>query len=122
MTKIIKDSGMLRNIIDCCAVAHLKTVNFNSIFEDYLRSPEHLKLQSFHLPVKIRSCLAPDLLNIKGSEVHLKKTLMNLVSNAAEPQPDGGAVEIYGQSASVCTPQRLRGTAPGGLCCAHGQG
>ena len=35
-----------------------------------------------------------DLLNISGSPVHLSKTLMNLVSNAAEAMPEGGTILI----------------------------
>jgi CheY-like chemotaxis protein len=34
------------------------------------------------------------LLNVEGSSVHLFKTLMNLVSNAAEAMPDGGDLFI----------------------------
>ncbi|MGD9367768.1 MAG: ATP-binding protein, partial [Desulfobacteraceae bacterium] len=43
----------------------------------------------------------PALLNIKGSAVHLKKTIMNLVSNAAEALPDGGRVEIRTENRSM---------------------
>jgi len=38
--------------------------------------------------------LDPGLMQIKGSPVHLKKSLMNLVINAMEAQPRGGAVRI----------------------------
>jgi len=38
--------------------------------------------------------LASDLMNIKGSTVHLKKTVMNLIINAAEAQPQEGVVTI----------------------------
>ena len=38
--------------------------------------------------------LEPNLLNMMGSPVHLEKTIMNLVSNAAEAMPDGGPVIV----------------------------
>jgi CheY-like chemotaxis protein len=38
--------------------------------------------------------LAEDLLNISGSEVHLSKCLMNLVSNAVDSLPGGGHIII----------------------------
>jgi CheY-like chemotaxis protein len=38
--------------------------------------------------------MGEDLLNIVGSPVHLEKTVMNLVSNAAEAMPKGGTLMI----------------------------
>jgi CheY-like chemotaxis protein len=38
--------------------------------------------------------LAPDLMNMIGSPVHLSKTIMNLVSNAAEAMPRGGDITV----------------------------
>ncbi|MDM7919431.1 MAG: PAS domain S-box protein, partial [Methanosarcina sp.] len=69
-----------------------KTVNLNDIIKEYLESPEFEKLMSYHSSVKIATKLEKDLLNIKGSPIHLTKTVMNLVSNAAEALPDGGDI------------------------------
>ncbi|OPY14007.1 MAG: Blue-light-activated protein [Syntrophus sp. PtaB.Bin138] len=69
-------------------------VNLNSVIEDLHDSPELQKLCSFHPHVKVETVCAPDLLNVKGSPVHLRKTVMNLVSNAAEAMPRGGIVSI----------------------------
>lgn len=66
----------------------------NDIIKDYLKSLEFKKLQSYHPAVIIETNLDPDLMNIRGSSVHLRKTLMNLVSNAAEAQPKGGRIII----------------------------
>jgi len=44
--------------------------------------------------VIFRTDFDPHLLNIKGSSVHLEKTLMNLVSNAAEAITQTGTVTI----------------------------
>lgn len=38
--------------------------------------------------------LAADLMNIKGSAVHLSKAIMNLVGNAAEAMPAGGVIRV----------------------------
>ena len=69
-------------------------VNLNNIISDYLRSPVNEKLKAFHPNVHFETNLATDLLNILGSPIHLSKTVMNLVSNAAEAMPDGGKLYL----------------------------
>lgn len=69
-------------------------LNLNEIILNYLKSPEFLRLTKYHSDVQIVTSLDADLLNIKGSSVHLIKTIMNLVSNAAEAQPAGGKITI----------------------------
>ena len=73
-------------------------LNLNTLIAEYLKSPEHKKMMSLNHAVEIRTELEPDLPNIAGSSVHLKKTLMNLLSNAAEAQPRGGTITISTQS------------------------
>jgi signal transduction histidine kinase/ActR/RegA family two-component response regulator len=76
-------------------VTHPVVLNLNGdIIADYLSSPEFDKLKTYHANVTVEARLSPDLMNITGSIVHLRKTVMNLISNAAEAQPDGGAVII----------------------------
>ena len=75
-------------------VAATEVVNLNSIIMEYLLSPEHAKLELNHPKMTIKRKLDPNLLNILGSPVHLSKTIMNLVSNAAEAMPDGGKILI----------------------------
>ena len=75
-------------------VAATDVVNLNSIVLEYLHSPEHAKLALNHAMVYIDKKLDENLLNILGSPVHLSKTVMNLVSNAAEAMPDGGKIAI----------------------------
>ena len=48
--------------------------------------------------------LADDLLNISGSPIHLTKTVMNLVSNAAEATVGDGEVRIATQNRYIDTP------------------
>lgn len=69
-------------------------LNFNTLIEEYLNSPEHKKIVSFHPAIEIRTELEDHLPNVSGSMVHLKKTLMNLIFNAAEAQPHGGSITI----------------------------
>ncbi len=75
-------------------VAIADVVNLNDIVTAHLASPELKKLLHFHPSVSIDTELDPDLMNILGSPIHLGKTLMNLVSNAAEAMPDGGRLTV----------------------------
>lgn len=72
----------------------MDVICLNDIIEEYLNSPEYSKLKKYHPDVVTRTNLEKNLLNLKGSEVHLKKTVMNIVSNATEAMPNGGAVTI----------------------------
>ncbi len=75
-------------------VAVTEVVRLNEVISDYLTSPEHKKIASYHPDVRIHQQLSAHLLNIKGSPVHLAKTVMNLVSNAVEAMPSGGTLSI----------------------------
>ena len=71
-----------------------EVVDLNKIIRDYLKTPEFEKMQSYHPGVKIITELGDELLNIKGSPIHLSKTVMNLISNAAEAINGNGEVTI----------------------------
>jgi two-component system, cell cycle sensor histidine kinase and response regulator CckA len=71
-----------------------EVVNLNEVVLNYLRTPEFEKLKSYHSGVKIRTELKQGLVNIKGSPIHLGKTIMNLVSNAAEAISGRGEVML----------------------------
>ncbi|BBO80475.1 hypothetical protein DSCO28_10410 [Desulfosarcina ovata subsp. sediminis] len=75
-------------------VVTVAVLDLNQLIGEYLDSPEFEKLLSFHPAVRIESRLQASLLNLSGSGIHLKKTIMNLVSNAAEAQPRGGRILI----------------------------
>jgi PAS domain S-box-containing protein len=79
-------------------VAVTEVVNLNHIISEYVKSPEHERLISFHPNVHVRTDLETDLLNILASPAHMSKTIMNLVSNAAEAMPDGGEIYISTQN------------------------
>ena len=75
-------------------VTATEIVNLNQIVSEYLKSPEYRKLILYHPDVRIEARLKTDLFNIKGSQVHLSKTIMNLVSNATEAIDDTGKIII----------------------------
>ncbi len=75
-------------------VVAAEVVELNRIITDYLESPEYKTLLTHHHHVRLETDLGSNLLKIKGSSVHLSKTVMNLVSNAAEAMPDGGKIAI----------------------------
>ena len=69
-------------------------INLNAIITEYQRTPEFTKLSTFHPNVRIKTDYDANLLNIMGSPAHLEKTIMNLVSNAAEAMPHGGLLTM----------------------------
>jgi PAS domain S-box-containing protein len=71
-----------------------EVVNLNQVISDYLKAPEFEKLKAYHPLVTFRSNLDKDLMNLKGSPVHLGKTVMNLLSNAAEAISGRGQVSV----------------------------
>ena len=76
------------------------------IVNSYLKSPECRKMTEFYPDARIESNLEAHLLNIMGSSVHLSKTVMNLVNNAAEAMPDGGNIFISTQNKYIDKPVR----------------
>jgi signal transduction histidine kinase/CheY-like chemotaxis protein len=71
-----------------------EVLNINSITANFLKSPLNERIRIHHPNVRFTTHLSPDLLNIKGSTVHLEKTVMNLLSNAAESITGSGTVTI----------------------------
>jgi PAS domain S-box-containing protein len=94
-------------------VAAREIVNLNDLVKEYLESPEYTSLKAYHPRVEVTTRLDANLWNVSGSPVHLSKTLMNLVSNAAEAMPDGGAVLISTRNRSVSPSSDPAGDAQG---------
>ncbi|PKN34955.1 MAG: hypothetical protein CVU61_06245 [Deltaproteobacteria bacterium HGW-Deltaproteobacteria-19] len=69
-------------------------VDLGGIISDYLGTQEFKELRERHPQVVFAEELKDGLLNIKGSPVHLGKTVMNLVSNAFESIAGRGKVTI----------------------------
>jgi len=71
-----------------------ETVNLNNLVSEYLDSPEGGKLRTLYPDIAIRTHLPPEGNHISCSPVHVKKCLMNLLTNAAEAIATSGAIEI----------------------------
>ncbi len=85
-------------------VADMDVVNLNDIISEYLKSPEYEMLKSYHPSIQVTTNFATELLNIIGSNIHLSKTIMNLVSNAAEATPMGGKIFISSENQYIDKP------------------
>jgi signal transduction histidine kinase len=87
-------------------VAITEIVQLNQIIKEYLRGPEFKNLKQNYPDIRFRTELEPDPLNIVGSRVHLFKSIMNLVSNAAESIVGHGTVKITTQNRYIDRPIR----------------
>ena len=83
-----------------------EVVDLNDVISEYLESPEHENLLSYHPGVHLEVHLEKDGLSILGSSTHLSKTVMNLVSNAAEAMPDGGKLTVSTENRYIDRPIR----------------
>jgi PAS domain S-box-containing protein len=88
-------------------VAVSQVTSLNRIVSDYTQSPELEKLKQYHPSVAIHVDLDDRLMDVKGSPVHLSKTVMNLVSNAAEAaDPAKGFITLATRNQYVDRPIR----------------
>jgi len=69
-----------------------EVLNLNDIIANYLESPEYETLRDHNPSVRIETRLEKNVFNIKGSPIHLTKTVMNLLSNAMEATLHKGTV------------------------------
>ena len=99
--EVIKDSG--NRAVD--VVSDLMTItrgvatgkevwNLNIVAGEYLISGEHTNLEKMRPSVVFKTELDTELMNITCSPTHIKKSLMNLVTNASEVIEGGGTVTI----------------------------
>jgi len=109
----IKEAGMMAAdvVADLLTIARgvatgKEVVNLNAIVTDYLRSLEYQKLGKTHAFVNLKVDLAPDLLNMSGSHIHIEKSLMNLVINACEAIKGSGTVGISTANRYLDEPMR----------------
>ena len=75
-------------------VSSRQVLNLNNIVMECQKSPEFFKLLTYHPNVQIGTDFEADILNISGSSVHVGKTFINLITNAAEAMPNGGVITI----------------------------
>ena len=99
--KVMQESGMRAADVveDLLTIARgvatgKEALNLNTIVTEYLKSPEYQTLEKTHSFVNLKTEIDPDILNMSGSPIHIKKTLMNLVTNASEAIEGAGTVTI----------------------------
>jgi len=78
-------------------------VQLNDIVGAHLQSPEFITLQKNYPNVTVDVRLAPDLLSLSGSPVHLEKALMNLLVNSFEAIEKEGTVLVKTENRYVDT-------------------
>ena len=88
------------------AVVVREPLNLNDVILQYLSSPEYEKVNEFHPGIETVTSLEKGLLNMMGSSTHLSKTVMNLISNAAEAMPLGGRIIISTRNHYIDSPVR----------------
>lgn len=96
MKSSVKGAAIIQDLLTLArrGVTVSEITDLNKLVLDYIKTPEFENLKSYHPNVKIRADLEDVLLTIKGSPIHLGKTIMNLVSNAFEAISGHGEVTI----------------------------
>ena len=73
----------------------LVPVNLNHIIAEYLDSPAYADIKKSYPNVSLQCRLDDSIQSVKGSAIHLKKALMNLILNAYEAmQENGGTLTL----------------------------
>lgn len=70
------------------------SAHINTLITEYLESPEFRHLSSLYPDIEIKGILGKKLPNISCSPVHVKKCIMNLVTNGAEASASGGIITL----------------------------
>lgn len=68
--------------------------NLNDLITEYIGSPEHIIIQQQYSGIVLKTDFQTDLPNIYCSPIHARKSIMNLISNAAEAIGDKGQIKI----------------------------
>ncbi len=105
---VIRDAGMRAAAIvqDLLTITrgvatNKEPLNVNKIIDEYFVSPEYEKLRERFPKLQIDTELEPELLNINGSYAHIRKTLDNLLINAAEAIGDTGTILLKTQNINL---------------------
>ncbi len=85
-------------------VIKTKVLNLNDAVSSFLESAIFEKIKIHHPDIQIDTSLDPNLMNIIGKQVHMDKTVMNLVTNAVEALPYGGLISISTKNQYVDKP------------------
>ena len=79
-------------------------LDLNDVIIEYMSSPEFSNLKNNHPRVDFKTALSDDLFRINGSPIHIKKVIMNLVSNASEAIEQKGRVTVSTSNRYVDVP------------------
>ncbi len=99
--EMIKDSGLRASAV----VADLLTIargavsireldNVNDLIKEYMHSPEHARITRKHPGITITTDFQADLWNMYCSPVHVRKSIMNLISNAVDAIGEQGRIVV----------------------------
>jgi len=101
--KMIKDSGRQASSVvsDLLTIsrggrADRQVLNLNALIQRYMAAAEFEKIEQTYPDVEVEVTLEPELLNMRGSYIHIEKAVMNLMRNAVEETAckKGGWVRI----------------------------
>ncbi len=99
--KMIRDAGkraaaVVNDLLTLTRGTGTKTEvkNLNTLVDDYINSVECRELYNRYPDITISSTTDPKLADISCSTIHVTKSLVNLVNNAAEAVREGGSIVI----------------------------
>ena len=92
----LKASAIVQDLLTLARrnVALKKVIDLNRLVGDFVATPEFRKITGYQPDITLETDLGDGLCHVYGSESHLSKTVMNLVSNAADAMPAGGTISI----------------------------
>ena len=99
--EVIRDSGKRAAdvVADLLTVARgvateKQLADLNALINEFVASPEYQAVQARHPRVTCATDLAPDLRPLSCSATHIKKCLLNLVTNGLEAMGDSGILSL----------------------------
>ncbi len=109
--KMIRDAGkraaaVVDDILTVARGSNCKkeVQNVNILISTYLDSVEYKEIQQRFPGIRVNAYLEDKLLNINCSAVHLSKSLINLVNNAAEAIQASGQITIASKNLELTKP------------------
>lgn len=81
-----------------------KVVSLNALIQELLDSPECKQILTGKPQLDCKTILAKDLLNISCSAMHIRKSVLNLLFNAAEATNNNGTITIRTENCYIETP------------------
>jgi two-component system, cell cycle sensor histidine kinase and response regulator CckA len=76
------------------SVSSKKIIDISHVVNDFITSLEYRKIVGDRPNLTVETDISEGILGVVGSEMHISKTVMNLVANAADAMPSGGLITI----------------------------